>query len=136
MATNGPSMPAGPSDDGSAYLWRHGRLVAPEADALERTVGVLMHLWWAAIPALGPFALAMPLALWAAFQSRSGFLDDHGREALNVQCTLLILCLVPVCGWIPLVPWLPVWLVASVPAAIAAGRGAFFRYPMAFRILR
>ena len=95
-----------------------------------------MHLWWLGLPVLGPLAMVVPVTLWAVLQGRSGFLDDHGREALNAQLTLLVLLLVPVCGWIVLLPWFPVWIVGSIRAAIAAGNGAYDRYPAIFRALR
>ena len=41
--------------------------------------------------------------------------------ALNAQLTLLVLMVVPVCGWILLLPWIPVWLFGSIRAAVAAG---------------
>jgi len=116
--------------------WVDGRLVDPSVPDGIRVAAVSMHLWWIAIPALGPFALLVPVAIWAPLQARSGFIDDHGREAMNAQLTLLVLCLVPVCGWIVLIPWLPVGLFGSIRAAIRAGGGGYDRAPAIFRVLR
>jgi uncharacterized Tic20 family protein len=127
--TNAPYSPGLPR-------WVDGRLVDESVSTGIRLAAVSMHLWWLTVPLLGPFALIVPVTLWASLQGRSGFLDDHGREALNAQLTLLVLLVVPVCGWILLVPWIPVWLFGSIRAAIAAGSGAYDRYPVIFRALR
>ena len=116
--------------------WDGGRLVDPSVSDGIRIAAVAMHLWWLAFPAFGPFAMLVTVAIWAPLQSRSGFIDDHGREAMNSQLTMLVLCLVPVCGWIVLVPWLPVWLFGSIRAAVRGGSGAYDRYPAIFRALR
>jgi hypothetical protein len=116
--------------------WNGDRLVDPAVPDGMRVAAVAMHLWWLAFPALGPFAMLVTVAIWAPLQSRSGFVDDHGREAMNAQLTMLVLLLVPVCGWIVLVPWLPVWLFGSIRAAVRGGSGAYDRYPAIFRALR
>jgi uncharacterized Tic20 family protein len=116
--------------------WSGGRLVDPSVPDGMRAAAIAMHLWWLAIPLLGPLAVMVPVAIWAPLQSRSGFIDDHGREAMNALLTLLVLCLVPICGWILLIPWLAVWLFGSIRAAIAAGSGRYDRYPAIFRALR
>lgn len=116
--------------------WDDGRFIDPSVSPGMRTAAIAMHLWWIAFPILGPFAMLIPLVLWVALEGRSGFIDDHGREAMNAMLTLVILVLVPVCGWILLVPWIFLWLVGSIRAAIAAGNGAYDRYPAIFRALR
>lgn len=116
--------------------WTGGRLVDPSVPAGIRIAAIAMHLWWLGLPFLGPVAMLLPVVTWASLQSRSGFVDDHGREAMNAQVTLLVLLLVPVCGWIVLFPWIPAWLFGSIRAAIAAGNGAYDRYPAIFRALR
>lgn len=116
--------------------WDDGRLVDPAVPGGLRFAAISMHLWWIAFPVLGPFALLVPLVVWVALERRSGFIDDHGREAMNAMLTLLILVLVPVCGWILLLPWCFLWIFGSIRAAIAAGHGAYDRYPAIFRALR
>lgn len=119
--------------------WRMGpnrRVRDTTAGDVDRVVACAIHLWPLAIALLGPFAVILPLVLWLAFRGGSALVDDHGREAINAQCTLLALLLVPCVGWIALVPWTPVWLVCLVRAAVAAAGCELFRYPALLRVLR
>jgi len=119
--------------------WRRtpsGRVQDIRAGDAQRVVAAAMHLWPLAIVLLGPFALLLPLVLWLAFRGFGPFVDDHGREVLNAQCTLLALVLIPCAGWLALVVWLPAWVVASVRGSVAAGGGELFRYPALLRPIR
>jgi len=95
-----------------------------------------MHLWPLAIAVAGPVAPLLPVVLWLGFRGARPFVDDHGREVLNSQCTMMVLVLVPCAGWAALLVWLPVWLVAIVRGAVAAGGGELFRYPALLRPFR
>jgi uncharacterized Tic20 family protein len=35
-------------------------------------------------------SIAIPLVIWLTKKDKSAFIDDHGREAVNFQITLLI----------------------------------------------
>ena len=95
-----------------------------------------MHLWPLATAVIGPFSALLPLVIWLAFRRASPFIDDHGREVLNAQLTLLMLVCVPCVGWVALIPWTLVWLVALVAGAVAAAGRELFRYPILLRALR
>jgi uncharacterized Tic20 family protein len=41
------------------------------------------------IVVLTAIAFAIPLVMWLVKKDKSSFIDDHGREALNFQITLL-----------------------------------------------
>lgn len=119
--------------------WRlspSGRIRDAEAGDTDRVIAAVMHLWPLATAVLGPFSPVLPLLLWLAFRRNSPFVDDHGREVLNAQLTLLVLVCVPCLGWALLVPWAVVWIVAFVMGAVAAAGREFFRYPMVLRALR
>jgi len=123
----GPQHAAGP-------FWRGERLVDPRVSDGDRWWVIVAHLWWVTgLLLIGPFALAVPITMWAVRQSGSSFADDHGREIVNMQLTLAILVIIPV-FW----PVLPVWgvvaIVNSIRAAIAAHRREHFRYPAIFRL--
>ncbi len=84
------------------------------------------------------------LCLWLARRHDSVFLDDHGREALNFQISLvllgvvaavvgLLLCGVGILVTVPAVAVLGV--VGGIMGATAAHRGEYFRYPACIRFL-
>jgi len=116
--------------------WRRtaaGRVQDLRAGDLERFVAAAMHLWPLAIALIGPFAPLLPLVLWLCFRRTGPLVDDHGREVMNSQCTMLVLVLVPCAGWLALVAWLPAWIVSIVRGAVAAGGSELFRYPALLR---
>ncbi|MGP1273117.1 MAG: DUF4870 domain-containing protein [Phycisphaerales bacterium] len=83
------------------------------------------------------------LALWQIRNKDSRFIDDHGREALNFQISLVLLALIliPVtlltCGvGAILYIGLPVLaIVGGILGGIRAGRGEVFRYPVCIRVI-
>jgi uncharacterized protein len=115
------------------------RAADPVAEPWERTYAMLTHLtallWHAFIP------IIPALILWLIKKDESPFIDDHGREAVNFQLSLLIYGLASValfiCGigllMLPLVYILGI--VGMILAAIAAHRGQFYRYPMTLRLI-
>lgn len=123
----------------SLERWRlapNGRVRDLFATDAHRVVSAAMHLWPFFIAVVGPFAVLVPLLLWLAFRKSSPLVDDHGRECMNAQLTLLILALVPCIGWLALVAWLPVSLVSLVRGAVAAASCEIFRYPALIRAIR
>ncbi|MFI4894661.1 MAG: DUF4870 domain-containing protein [Phycisphaerales bacterium JB058] len=83
------------------------------------------------------------LALWQIKNSDSQFIDDHGKEALNFQISLILLALICIplifaCGiGIPLlvvgIPALAI--IGGIMGGIRASKGEFFRYPMCIRVI-
>ena len=84
------------------------------------------------------------LAMWQIKNSDSRFIDDHGREALNFQISLLLLALllIPVtiltCGiGGVLYIGLPVLaIVGGILGGVRATKGEIFRYPMCIRLIK
>jgi YD repeat-containing protein len=84
------------------------------------------------------------LAMWQIKNSDSEFIDDHGREALNFQISLVLLglILVPItiftCGvGAVLYIGLPILaIVGGIMAGLAANRGEVYRYPMCIRLIK
>lgn len=120
-----------------------GRIVDPLVTHDQRTYTLLMHLSVLGLSMIGPFAILIPIVMWQIKKSESPFIDDHGREAVNFQITLmvysvvLLLLLVPTLGIAFIGIWgLPVLgLVGMIMAMVAANRGEYFRYPMTLRFL-
>lgn len=138
MSIRAPTPLGTASETPAADRWRltpQGRVRDTQAGDAARVACCAMHLWPLAIPVLGPFAALVPLCLWIAFRRASPLADDHGREALNAQITLLALALIPCIGWLALVPWSLAWVISLARAAVAAASGEIFRYPALIRLI-
>ena len=106
-------------------------------DATDRHWSMWTHLsvLLAAI-VMGPlvvFAPLAPLALWLYRRQSSAFIDDHGREVMNMSITgvlLFVVGLVTGIGMLAWVIWAIVALIALIRGAVAASNGEYFRYPM------
>lgn len=93
---------------------------------------------------LAPLPLAGAWMLWMIVRKKSVLIDDHGRESLNFQITLLVYAgvvlvvgLPTVCtGWIIGFPLLAVLaLVGCILATRAAVLARPYRYPMTLRFI-
>ncbi len=128
-----------------------GRLIDPDATSDERSYSLLIHLSLLGHMVLPYFAIAIPVVMYLIKKGQSPFIDDHAKEAINFQITLLLYSIVlPIlaaligvltCG-VGLVLLIPAMfgpyilgLVGMVMASMAANRGEYFRYPMSFRFL-
>ena len=94
---------------------------------------------WSALGHLGGilFPVLPALAVYLGFRDRSGFVGQHGREALNFQISVLVAYVVVGIVLPPLTPL--VWLanvVFCIAAAVAANRDESYRYPYALRLVR
>ncbi|MGE3109287.1 MAG: DUF4870 domain-containing protein [Phycisphaerales bacterium] len=110
-------------------------VVDEQAPSGERTYAVLTHLApvMAYVFTGGILSIIAPLVMWMARRKESPFLDDHGREAVNFQLTLLIVAVASF--FVLLVPVIIFGVVMSIVAAVAANRGQFYRYPMCIRLI-
>src|SRR3954469_8419096 len=122
-----------------------GRVVDAQAAEWERTYSMFTHLTLLALAIpLFPVPVIPALVLWLIKRDRSPFVDDHGREAVNFQLSLVLYALVAVplaglvtCG-LGFLLWLPVYalgMVGMILAAIAAHKGQYYRYPATIRFL-
>lgn len=120
-----------------------GRAYDPDATSDERTYALFMHLTLLAHVALSLLAIIAPVIMWNIKKDESPFLDDHGREAVNFQISLVIysLLLIPIglitcsVGFFLYIPLYILAIIGMVQAAVAANRGEFYRYPMTLRFL-
>lgn len=154
VAMNHPTPPFSPRP-APANADETSRYVDPDAAAAERTYALFTHLvgllslTTAGIPFLGLIGTGI---MWAIKRAESPFLDDHGRQAVNFQISLLIYYVV---GGFVLVVFgivtfgigailLPVAMlgfvalsiIGSVRGAMASHRGEYYRYPMTIQFLR
>ncbi len=116
---------------------------ASQAD--ERTYATFNHI----VPLIahigGPFLtpLIAAIIMWQIKKDQSPFLDDHGRESVNFQLSLLIYAAIIIVaaiitcgiGAFLTIPLLILNIVGCILAARAAHRGDYYRYPMSIRIV-
>jgi len=129
----------------------NGRLIDPDATSDERSYALLTHLSLLGHIIVPYVAIVIPIILWMVKKGQSPFIDDHAKEAVNFQITLLLYAIVLptlaaiigviTCG-VGLVLLVPaifgpyiLGLIGMIMAATAANRGEFFRYPMNFRFI-
>lgn len=101
----------------------------------DTTWALLAHLSWFVIPLIGPLIvfLAKPDAPFAR---------RHAAEALNFHLTLLLalivsaILVVVIIGFFLLIALGIASLVLTVLAAVAAGRGQDYRYPLTIRFVK
>jgi len=83
-----------------------------------------------------------PLIVWLAKRNDSPEIDEHGKESLNFQISMLIynviagvLCLVLI-GFVILAILHVLNLVLVIVASIQASEGKFYRYPLTIRLIK
>lgn len=110
--------------------------------------GAQQEQQWALFAHLGGVLAIVPvlhllpaLVIYSIYQSRSDFIRDQAREALNFQIVVLIAFftarLLDMLPFFPNLVWF-VWLfslIFSVLAAAASSRGDRYRYPLTYRFL-
>lgn len=116
------------------------RLHDPTAQPWERNYALATHLagfaWHLLIP------VVPSLIMWLIKREESAFIDDHGREAINFQLSLLVYGLIGlatfwICG-LGFLVWAAAYvlgIVGMILGAIAASKGEFYRYPACLRFL-
>ena len=110
-----------------------GRLRQEGLDESIRNISILMHL---SLPAgiligMGPFAVLLPLAFWLIYKSKSEFINDQGREAINFGLSMILFSFLVIT--IPFI--IVIAFVNTIQAARASHRSEYFRYPITIRFL-
>lgn len=108
----------------------------------EKNLAVIMHLGVLAgifIPFIG---LLIPVVIWGLKRNESPFLDDQGKEVMNLILNVLILgvlisilCII-VIGFIFLVPLILFVIIAPIIAAVRCSNGLYYKYPFIFRFIK
>ena len=88
------------------------------------------------------FHILGPLIVWLAKRADSPEIDEHGKESLNFQISMLIynvvaavLCLVLI-GFALLLILHILNLVLVIVASIQASEGKLYRYPVTIRLIK
>jgi uncharacterized protein len=119
----------------------HTPLREPACQEWERTYSLFTHLSLLTVHFLIPVIPA--LVMWLIKRDQSPFVDDHGKEAVNFQLSLVLYTaatfvvgfLTCGIGWVlwPLIYILGI--VGMILAAVAASKSQYYRYPMSIRFL-
>jgi uncharacterized Tic20 family protein len=128
--------------NGEARPVEHQPVVDPHADSGERTYASFNH-YIGLLSLVDQTALGLigAIVMWAVKHKESPFLDDHGREAINFQLSLLLYLIAgTVLSFggltVILVPlFFVLRLIFCIKAGLAASRGEFYRYPVTIRFL-
>jgi len=108
-----------------------------------RTSAMLCHIL-ALVGLLGNgigFLLA-PLIYWTIKKDEDPFVNDHGKESVNFQLTMLILMLISgllslvVIGFIFLAVFGLMMIIFPIIAGLKANDGETYRYPMTYRFIK
>ena len=115
-------------------------IAAPSAE--EKQWAMFAHLS-ALIGFLIPFGSILgPLIIWQIKKAEMPYVDEHGKEALNFQITVLIAVLACLVLSVILIGFLllPVVgiaaLVLTIMAGIKANNGESYRYPFTLRLVK
>jgi uncharacterized Tic20 family protein len=109
----------------------------------ERTWAMLAHLAALAGIVVWLFGAVLgPLAVWLARRGQSPFVEEHAREALNFNITVVLAAIV--CALLMLVfigfilgsALFIAWLVFTLIAAIRASEGERYHYPISLRLVK
>ncbi len=116
------------------------RVVDHDATSGERSYAMFTHLAPIAASVLSVgipgLSIIAPLVMWQVRKNDSPFLDDHGREAVNFQITILLFSIASLITLgLMYVPILIFSIVVSIIGAVAANKGEFYRYPCCLRLI-
>jgi len=107
----------------------------------EKTWAMVCHL--AALAYFIPFGQIIgPLIIWLLKREEFPLVEDQGKEALNFQLSILIyqllsIPLIFIVIGIPILIFLGVMnIVLIVIAAVNAGRGVAYRYPLSLQLIK
>jgi uncharacterized protein len=108
----------------------YGTLPPPSVGTLdeERTLVILLHVL--AIP----LGIIGPLVIWLIKNRESARVDVHGKEAVNFHLTMLI-AVACTCGFGAVIA-IPLIVIFSIIAAVKASHGAYWRYPLTWRLIK
>jgi len=135
----------GPAATSSQEDWHNGldQDGLPIATKSDRDWALFIHLSHFVVLLLG-IPIVAPLILWLIKKDQSYFLDDHGKEAVNFEISLILWGIIGAaatlltCG-LGIVLVLGVWIlgiVGTVMGLVAASNGRYYRYPMCFRFIQ
>ncbi len=123
-------------------------LKKPALDGEVRQWAMFCHLSALLGLLAGGLTFLGPLICWLVKKDSSPFVDYHGKEALNFHLNILVYSIVLVgitaasCGFaglvtLPLLGALAIYaIVMPIIAGLKANEGAYYEYPLTFRMIK
>jgi hypothetical protein len=105
------------------------------AEAKDKTMAILAHALAIVIGFIGPLIIYLTV-------KDDAFTQDHAKESLNFQITVLIAIIVSSILTLVLVGFFLLWAVGiantilCILAAVAAANGKEYRYPVTIRFIK
>jgi uncharacterized Tic20 family protein len=135
MGAGGPASPG---------FFAVGKAPGPETQEWERQWCMFTHLSGFASLIIPLGGIIGPLVMWLIKREQSPFVDDHGKEAVNFQISILIYTIALVAigfitcgiGFVLLLAPVILAVVGIILGSIAANKGEYFRYPATLRLIR
>jgi uncharacterized Tic20 family protein len=126
-----PPEPAHPQPEQSST----GTNQAPQVPQDAKDMAMLCHL-------LGIVGFFAPLVIWLNEKDKHGFINEHGRAAINYQISIIIyyvaswmLCFIFI-GLFMLFALVIMHIVFVIMGAVKASNGTPWKYPIAIRFLK
>ena len=129
-SSNPPPIPPGVTD------------IEPVLSSDAKNIAMLCHLLAFTKYFTGVGHILGPLIVWLWKKDDHPFVDEHGKESLNFQLTMLIAVIVSVILMIVLIGFLLLWLlgianlVLIIIATIRASENKIYRYPVSIRFIK
>lgn len=102
----------------------------------EKTLALLSHLLCIIVGVLAP------LVIWLIKKDESAFVNEHAKESLNFQISMIIYSIIAgflcfaVIGFV-LLPLLGVFaLIVIIIATVRASKGEHYEYPLTIRLVK
>lgn len=101
-----------------------------------------VRMWNTLCHISGVLSFLGPLLVWRAKRNEFPSVDEHGRESLNFQLSVLVYCLAAgllflvYVGKILMPILIVVDVLLTVNAAVKVNRGEAYRYPFTIRFLK
>lgn len=116
----------------------------------ERTLAMLCHIGALIGSFVPPGNIIVPVVIWLLKKDQSGFINEHGKEAINFQINLSVWAIIiSIIGFLLIFLVIGIFLlplalgalfvaglILSVVAGIKAYEGNYYRYPFIIRLLK
>ncbi len=118
-----------------------GSEVSSEVPQSERDLAMLCHLLSLSGYVVPMAGIVAPLVLWLLKREEMPFLDQHGKEVMNFQISMLIYSVVAailafaIVGFFLLLGLVVLHIVVTIQGAVAAREGRTFDYPFTLRLI-